>query len=141
MKVLVDTSVWSLAFRRKPKQLNAKESVLTGELVELIHEHRVVMVGPVRQELLSGVKAQRTFERLSRALWAFPDEPLTTQDFEAAARANNRCRAVGVSGAAIDFLLCAVALNRGLAIFSADRDFERYVQQLSFPLHQPRPAN
>lgn len=138
MKVLVDTSVWSLTLRRRLERLSVEQHRISEELSELVREHRVAMVGPVRQELLSGVKVQRTFERLRQALRAFPDEALTTQDFEEAARANNRCRAAGVAGSAIDFLLCAVALRRSLAIFSTDRDFERYARHLQFPLYHLR---
>ena len=35
MNVLVDTSVWSLAFRRKPEDLNAVEKSLVQELRQL----------------------------------------------------------------------------------------------------------
>ncbi len=137
MNVLVDTTVWSLSLRRHPRQLNRRERTLSDELAELVREHRVVMVGPVRQELLSGVKGQRAFERLAGALRAFPDAPLEREDFEAAARAHNRCRAAGVAGSSIDFLLCAVALRRGLPVFTTDRDFERYARHLPLRLHEP----
>jgi len=136
--VLVDTSVWSLALRRKPGQLGDVEGALADELAELIREQRVVLVGPVRQELLSGVKPEPTFQRLRQALQPFPDEPLTTEDFEEAARAHNRCRAAGVAGSAVDFLLCAVAQRRGLALFTTDHDFERYARRLPLTLHGPR---
>jgi hypothetical protein len=50
MKVLVDTSVWSLSLRRSLPSDNAEVS----ELIELIKEVRIQMIGPVRQEILSG---------------------------------------------------------------------------------------
>jgi len=43
MNVLVDTSVWSLALRRDAPHGTAEER----ELVELIREDRVVLLGPV----------------------------------------------------------------------------------------------
>jgi predicted nucleic acid-binding protein len=73
-------------------------------------------------------------------LRAFPDEPLTTEDYEEAARANNRCRRAGVAGSAIDFLLCAAALRRRWAILTTDRDFKRYSKHLTIRLHAPRPT-
>lgn len=72
-KVLVDTSVWSLALRRRRQQLNAEEWELVHELARLIGEGLVVMVGPVRQELLSGLRDDHAFERLRDHLraWTF----------------------------------------------------------------------
>ena len=57
MNVLVDTSVWSLALRRKRETLGDNERVLVRELSELIREGRAKVVGLVRQELLSGIAA------------------------------------------------------------------------------------
>jgi hypothetical protein len=36
MNVLVDTSVWSLALRRKTENLNAREKFIVAELSELV---------------------------------------------------------------------------------------------------------
>lgn len=130
MKVLVDTSVWSLALRRKCPSNDG----LVRELAELIDEQRVVMIGPVRQELLSGIREQEHFDRLQEHLRAFPDLPLTTTDFEVAAGFFNHCRAQGVQGSNTDFLICAVAANRRLAILTADHDFLRFAEQLPIRL-------
>lgn len=54
MNVLVDTSVWSLALRRARRI----DDALPRELAELIQEGRVIMIAPVRQELLSGIKSK-----------------------------------------------------------------------------------
>jgi hypothetical protein len=56
MKVLVDTSIWSLALRRRPGDLNPNENLLVTELTELIQEGRAAIIGLIRQELLSGIK-------------------------------------------------------------------------------------
>ena len=135
MRVLVDTSVWSLALRRRSEDLSPAEARLCGELARLVTEDRVVMIGPVRQELLSGLRANAAFERLRSRLRAFDDEALTGEDFEAAAQAHNRCRAAGISGSAVDFLICAFALKRQLAVFTTDRDFTRYASELPLVLH------
>jgi predicted nucleic acid-binding protein len=136
VKVLIDTSVWSLALRRKRGSLKRPEKALVAELTDLIRDDRVVMVGPVRQEILSGLRADKEFERLCERLGDFPDEPLVTADFEEAARCNNRCRAAGVAGSPVDFLLCAVAVRRGLALFTTDADFMQYAQHLPLQLHR-----
>jgi predicted nucleic acid-binding protein len=134
VRVLVDTSVWSLALRRSSRSLSPAEQRLTALLRELIHEGRVAMAGPVRQEILSGVRDEKTFERLRERLGAFPDEEVDTADYEEAARCANRCRAVGISGSVVDHLICAVALRRGLAVLTTDRDFARYARALPLRL-------
>jgi predicted nucleic acid-binding protein len=134
MNVLVDTSVWSLALRRA-KQVDASAS---SELTELIREGRVVLVGPVRQELLSGIKIKAQFELLRDHLRSFPDLDLEPADYEEAASAFNRCRERGIQGSNTDFLVCAVATRRKLAIYTADGDFRQYAKVLKFALHEPR---
>lgn len=76
MNTLVDTSVWSAALRRK-QPLN---SPAVMELRRLIKEDQVQIIGPIRQELLSGIKETILFENLRDHLRAFPDLPLTTAD-------------------------------------------------------------
>ena len=134
MNVLVDTSVWSLALRRK----TLHDTPEVGELRGLIEEARVLMVGPIRQELLSGVRTAEHVQRLRDALRAFPDIPLDAEDYEEGAACFNRCRARGLQGSNTDFLLCAVALRRKIAILTADRDFERFSKVLDFELHEVR---
>lgn len=118
MKVIVDTSVWSQALRRQ----NADNNVST-KLQNLILEGKVVMLGCIRQELLSGIKFEEQFQILRDQLRAFPDEVLHLEDYEMAARCFNRCRKKGVQGSNTDFLICATAMNRRFPIFTLDRDF------------------
>jgi predicted nucleic acid-binding protein len=134
MNVLVDTSVWSLALRRAKRV----DQGAAGELGELIQEGRVVMVGAIRQELLSGIKVASQFESLREHLRAFPDIELDRSDYEEAAQAFNRCRERGVQGSNTDFLLCAIALRRDLAIYTTDGDFKHYARVLGLALHEPR---
>ena len=137
MRVLVDTTVWSLALRRRAGVLNEEQALLRQELTDLIADDRVAIVGPVRQEVLSGVRDPATFDRLRLRLRAFEDEPLDTDDFETAARMHNRCRQAGISGSVVDLLLCAVAQRRELSIFTTDADFTRYGTVLPIALHHP----
>ncbi|MGA9497847.1 MAG: PIN domain-containing protein [Terriglobales bacterium] len=130
MIVLVDTPVWSLALRRKPERLSSQERHLTGILAELIREGRVHLLGPVRQELLSGIREEAQFRKLRDYLRAFPEQALEAEDYEEAALMNNRCRARGVAGSAIDFLICAAAHRRGWSIFTTDHDFQNYASVL-----------
>ena len=138
MNVLVDTSVWSLALRRKPQDLSATERPLVLELTELVNEGRARIIGLVRQELLSGVKSSAQYEKLRVILRSFPDESIDTPDYEAAARAGNECRSKGVAVSVIDMLLCAIASTRNWSVFTTDPDFKSYAKILSIQLHQPR---
>jgi predicted nucleic acid-binding protein len=135
MMVLVDTPVWSLALRRKPEQLNPRERQITAALAELIREGRVQLLGPVRQELLSGTREEAQFRKLRDYLRAFPEHPLVAEDYEEAAHMNNHCRIRGIAGSAIDFLICAAAHRRGWMIFTTDRDFWNYASVLPLRLH------
>jgi predicted nucleic acid-binding protein len=139
MTVLVDTSVWSLALRRRSRSISPEEELVRDELAELIREDRAQMIGPVRQEVLSGIRSRSQYERLRRDLRAFEDPRLGVEDYEEAALVSNRCRATGVSGSAVDFLICAVALRRDWPVFTMDKDFVRYSRHLPLRLHQPRP--
>src|SRR5271157_5508093 len=103
MKLLVDTSVWSLALRRRATAtLSQEEKRLTAALAEAISDGRVVMIGPIRQELLSGIKERAQFENLRTSLAAFRDEPIGTPDYEEASRLYNVCRTQGVECGPVD---------------------------------------
>ena len=132
MKVLVDTSVWSLALRRGSDSTAAP----VRELQSLIADNRVQMIGPIRQELLSGIREETQFRELETRLSAFPDLPVTAQDYVTAARFFNLCRANGIQGSNTDFLICAVAVRHRLAIFTTDRDFTLYAKHLPIALHR-----
>src|SRR6202166_4234600 len=138
MNVLVDTSVWSLALRRKTASLNANEEFVVTDLSELVREGRARLIGLVRQELLSGIKTTEQYEKLRLHLRSFPDEPIDTSDYEEAAKAGNRCRGKGVVVSIVDILLCAVANKRLWTIFSTDPDFSNYVKVLPISIHIPR---
>ncbi len=138
MSVLVDTSIWSLALRRKAQDLNPAERAAVTELANLIKEGRARIIGLVRQELLSGIKTASQYEKLRAVLRSFPDEPIATADYEAAAKASNDCRARGVAVSVSDILICAIALARDWSIFAADPDFKSYARILPLKLHMSR---
>jgi len=134
MNVIIDTSVWSLALRRQRSSADAH----TKELAELVREGRATMLGPVRQELLSGVRGSEQFETLRGHLRAFPDVLLEAEDYEEAASFFNRCRGKGIQGSNTDFLICATAVRRGFGILTTDADFTHFARVLPIELHTPR---
>ncbi len=138
MNALVDTSVWSLALRRKGQDLSPAEKSTVAELSELVKEGRARIIGIVRQELLSGIRTAAQYEKLRAALRAFPDEAVETSDYEAAAKASNDCRSAGVVVSIVDVLICAVALARDWSVHTTDPDFKNYGRILPIRLHVPR---
>ena len=137
MNVIVDTSVWSLAFRRT-RATPRGDASMVEELTELIREGRALLMGPIRQELLSGISDARQFTALRDRLRAFADVAIRELDYERAAEFSNSCRQSGVQGSHVDFLICSVAAGSGSAILSTDRDFTRYARHLPITLYEAR---
>jgi predicted nucleic acid-binding protein len=135
LKSLVDTPIWSAAFRERP---HVKTIPLQKELELLILERKVILLGPVRQEVLSGVREARQFVQLKDRLRAFEDFALTTEDYESAAEHFSLCRSKGIQGSHADFLICSVALRHGFSIFTTDKDFVLFAKHLPLQLHQLR---
>jgi len=131
MKILFDTCVWSLSLRRKTKTaLSGSEQQMLESFTSAIEDGRVAMIGPIRQEILSGIQHADQFERLRGALEAFPDEPITTSHYEEAARLDNLCRSRGVQCGPVDMLICAVAGLNHWAIVTMDGGLERCIAVL-----------
>ncbi len=137
MNVLIDTSVWSLVLRRATPSNDPH----TLALRRLIDELRATIIGPIRQELLSGISKPAQYDALRRRLRHFPDLLLDVADYERAAEFHNVCRRNGVQGSNTDFLICAVAVGRDLAIFTTDRDYERYQAHIPLTLYRLREAD
>lgn len=134
MSVLVDTSIWSLALRRtRPLQTPHVQ-----ELNALIKERRVQIIGPIRQEILSGVRSNDQFDQVQQALSAFSDIAIITEDYELAASYFNMNRSQGIQGSNTDFLICSVSVREGLSIFTTDRDFQLFQQHVPIKLHHSR---
>ena len=125
MKVIIDTSVWSLVLRRPRPDPKLADAVRRLSLNQV-----AITIGPVRQETLSGVASRQIFERLKQELRLIPDEPIESADYESAAELFNRCRNRGIQGDHADFLIVAVAQRLGAKIFTTDRDFENFATVL-----------
>ena len=123
MTVIVDAVIWSLTLRRDAQDANLP---IRHALRSLILDKKAIILGAIRQEVLSGIRSQAQFDRLRRELSIFPDLALTTDDYELAANFFNRCRSNGIQGSSTDFLICAAAHRRNYEIFTNDRDFEQF---------------
>ena len=132
MKVIVDTSVWFLALRRDKQESNTT----VQEFRRMIHDHRVQMIGPIRQEILSGIRSESQFKKLQKHLESFPDLPVLTEDYVTAAKYFNRCRSKGIQGSNTDFLICAMANRNKFSIYTTDKDFELFSKHIQIVLHK-----
>jgi len=134
MRAIVDTSVWSLALRRSKAIASAYRDLLS----ELLQDGRAILMGVVRQEILSGIKFSEQFDRLKNHLRSFPDLQIETEDYEVAAAFYNACMSSGVHGSPTDFLISACAYRRKYAILTADPDFLNYKKHIPIALLQPK---
>jgi predicted nucleic acid-binding protein len=133
VKVLADTCVWSLALRREGR----KQIPCVKELRSLIQDHRVQMIGPIRQEILSGIHSESQFNQLARHLDSFSDLPILTKDFIEAARYFNLCRSRGIQGSNTNFLICAVSVRNEIPIYTIDKDSDLFAKHIPIRLHKP----
>ena len=120
MALLVDTSVWSLAYRRDRPPEIAEVSTLRDALAG---GDRVVTTGVILLELLRGFvpdHAQRTIREDFAELDVV--EPRWA-DYEAAAVLSNECRRAGVQLGPIDALIAQLAIAHDLALLTTDQDF------------------
>ena len=130
MKIIVDTSIWSLALRRKKVQSIDEVKFLES----LIDNQNICMLGPIRQELLSGIKDPKQFKQLKETLSFYEDHQILTRDYELAAEYFNHCRSKGIQGSNIDFLICAVSNRNHFPIFTTDKDFEKFSKVIQITL-------
>ena len=131
--ILVDTSIWSVAFRRRKageefsKEVESLKSLLKSN-------HNIGVPGAVLQELLSGLREESQFERLSRLMDGFPLILATEEDHIRAAKISNICRKNGVAAKTVDCLLAAMAIERNAQLFTSDKDFGYIAEHTSLEL-------
>lgn len=131
MNVIVDTCAWSQFLRRNRPPADP----VAEEVARLVRADAVQLLGPIRQELLSGAQPAERFEQLKEYLRFYPNLSLDEQDDETAAGYYNRLRQRGVQGTGTDLLLCAAAVRRGLKILTTDKDFAAYAKHIPIKLH------
>ncbi|MDR1030899.1 MAG: PIN domain-containing protein [Treponema sp.] len=132
MKILIDTPIWSKAFRRK--KIKSEDKNIIDSLKYLIDEFMEVIIGQIRQELLSGISNEVIFNDLREKMKSFNDFPIGTIDYELAAEYSNICRRNGIQGSNTDFLICAIAVRNNFEIFTMDDDFNQYKKYLPVKL-------
>ncbi len=123
-------------FFRRDRQSVADRAVRLS-LRDMLVAREALIIGPVRQEVLTGLRDPNRFDRVREGLRGVDDVALTSYDYERAAEISNTLRAGGVASSPVDALLCAVAERVSVPVFTLDRDFERYASALGLELHRP----
>jgi len=131
LKVVVDTPIWSYALRSKRDEFEQHVKVLET----LITDQRVLIIGSIRQEVLSGYSDIKKFEKLNEKLKYFENTPIIDIDYIQAAKISNLCRAKGIQGSHTDFLICSVAYRLKAQIFTTDNDFGCYQKHTPIQLY------
>lgn len=131
MSLLVDTSVWSLAFRRDAEASTQAVEVLRSALEGA---DQVFTTGLVLQELLQGFAGPKArsqlIERFTALAFLQPDR----EDHIEAAEVRNTCRRNGVQIGTIDAVLIQLCLRHDLVMLSTDNDFRSASRHVKFRL-------
>ncbi|MCH2155382.1 MAG: PIN domain nuclease [Pseudobacteriovorax sp.] len=129
-KFIADTSVWS-PFLRKSSEL---KDPYRDKLRDGIVKGEVQMLGIIRQECLSGIRAKPQYLKLKDILDGFPDDLAISEDHLKASEFFNDCRRNGVQGGAADFLICAQSIRLGIPILTLDKDYMAYAKLIPISL-------
>jgi len=121
--ILLDTSILSLAFRRRSPQVAHMAVAILERLIA--EDQPMAVAGVVLQEILSGVRTPQEFDRLLEKMEGFQVVTAGVEDHLKAAQVANSCRRSGIASSAIDCLIAAQAINLGASLFTLDQDFGR----------------
>lgn len=131
MKVIVDTSIWSLALRRHTPSLKPETEVLR-KIIE--QGENIFLLGIILQEILQGVKEQAAFKRIKEHFEAFPMLEITREIYVKAAELKNHLSKNGVQAGTVDALIAAAAISSECYLFTNDNDFNRIAKHSKLKL-------
>lgn len=134
MTLFVDTSVWSLAFRRDAP----KAAPEVGALRQALESGQpMATTGLVLQEILQGFTGPRAREQIIASFSALPLLAPDRDDHIRAAGLRNQCRRAGVQIGTIDALLAQLCLRYDLILLTTDKDFGRIADHAPLRLWRP----
>jgi predicted nucleic acid-binding protein len=137
MRILVDTSIWSLALRRPSGVVN-EEATLLRRIIEQGED--IYLLGIILQEVLQGIRNSNDFLSLKEHFKAFPLIDLTREDYTKAAELKNHLIRKGKQGSTIDVLIASAAISHHCRLFTADKHFTHIAEHSEleiFALQQP----
>ncbi len=132
--IIIDTTIWSKVYRRK--RIAGKDQAVVNELYNILDLEEEVLIGSVRQELLSGISNKDVFNDLKFKLDGFNNYEIQLADHDLAAEYYNICSQNGIQGSQTDYLICAVAYRYNFEIYTEDNDFRYYKKYLPINLYK-----
>ena len=131
MKVVVDTSVWSLSLRRK----GPAEHEAVRQLATLLDEgEEVLITGTILQEVLQAFRHPATARKVARYLAPLSLVELERSDYAAAAALHRRCAARGITASTTDCQIAQAAIARDCPLLTTDRDFAQIARNSDLKL-------
>ena len=121
MKILVDTSVWSHALRRKTKIQERTEFL--DELIE--NDEEIYLIGIILQEILTSIKKDQLFNEIKDTLKSYKFIEPKIEDYISAAELNDKLIKKGIQYTSIDILIAVVCINYNLFLVTFDNDFKK----------------
>jgi predicted nucleic acid-binding protein len=121
--ILLDTSVLSLAYRRKYQDHTHKPVAVKTLEQMIIDNEPLALPAVVVQEFLTGLKEETQFQKLQKVVAGFPVILANLQHHLEAAKIANACRRAGVITSATDCLIAAIAIEQQATLFTTDLDF------------------
>lgn len=134
MNLFVDTSVWSLAFRRDTPPDQAE----IHELRRSLGAGTVYCTGLVLQELLQGFSKPKAHKQIIEHFAALPLMVPDRDDHIHAADIRNRCRRKGVQAGTIDALLAQLCVRHDLTMLTTDKDFQSIASIIPLSVWHPQ---
>ena len=134
MNFFVDTSAWSLAFRRAapstdPVVERLRRALQGGEIV--------FTTGLVLQEVLQGLRDPRQRADLLERFGPLPLLMPDREDHVGAAGVQDICRRRSVQAGTVDALLAQLCVRHDLVMLTADREFEHMAAPVGLDVWRP----
>ncbi len=134
--IIIDTTIWSKAYRRK--RIAGGDIAVVDELYNILESEEEILIGSVRQELLSGISNMDIFNDLKIKLDGFNNYEAQMPDHDLAAEYFNICSKNGIQGSQTDYLICAISCRYNFQIYTEDKDFNYYKKYLPIKLYKNR---
>ncbi len=126
--VVVDTSVWIDFFNNPEMEGNSR-------LEELIRDqNRAAICGVILQEILQGIREQKSFDLTRQRLLFLPFLESTREVHLLAASIYRDLRKRGVTVPSVDAAIAAIAIHHGFPLFTRDDHFTEIARQSKLEL-------
>lgn len=134
MNLFVNTSVWSLAWRRDyapsiPEISELKRALQAGD--------SIYTTGLVPQELLQGFFRPKAHDRIIKHFLVLPLVTPDRQDHIHAADLRNAYRRRGIQVGTIDALISQLCVRHDLIILTTNKDFQHVATVVTLSVWQP----